>query len=276
MFSHHDRRGKCEWFEGLAEFVSHYNRKVSTHYERTECLDIVRIGGSTAKQPEVLLTDSTDGKRMVIERKSVQWPLDYILRHNNEHIFAETFTETIRAETAGRFKDAYYELWVSARQMGTFDTKKVRDIAKQIGSRIGGSDSSELPLKGAQPVGWTFGLATDDEDGDRKGIAVIHSDSISLEDFGDESAKIGTAAEMQNQLEAASLKFADYSDATRLVLLDFFGTELFEDDIVALMPSISIPLNIDEVWMTAREWVSENDFEVGYRGLFCRHGAATA
>jgi len=57
VFSHYDRQGKCEWYGGgLEEFVSHYNRECTTDYAHTACLDVVRIGGTTAKQPEVLRT----------------------------------------------------------------------------------------------------------------------------------------------------------------------------------------------------------------------------
>ncbi len=90
MFSHYQRHGKCEWLEGgLDKFVSHYNRECGTSYAHTECLDIVRTGGATEKKPEALVTDGKNGKQMVIERKSVVWPPEYIPRHNNEHDFAE-------------------------------------------------------------------------------------------------------------------------------------------------------------------------------------------
>src|SRR5258708_8412377 len=48
MFSHFDRRGKCEWFEGgLHAFVSHYNSERGTAYSLTVCLDILSIGPAT-------------------------------------------------------------------------------------------------------------------------------------------------------------------------------------------------------------------------------------
>lgn len=267
MFSHYDRKGKCEWFEGgLGEFVSHYNREIGRSYIRTECLDVVRIGGSTAKQPEVLVTDPADGKRMVIERKSVVWPPDYILKHINGHNFADA----IWAETAGRFNDACYELNVSGRQIETIEARRVREIAKEIGSRIAGLDSSQLPFRGTHPFDWAFYRADEHEHDGRKGVVVVQSDEMRLYSFLDEDAKVGTASAMQKELDAASLKFDGYSDTTRVVLLDFFGTELWEEDIPPLMGSLSVPENIDEIWMSKREWVSEDSFDIGYDRLFCR------
>jgi hypothetical protein len=82
MFAHFENPGKCEWLGGgLDKFVRHYNQQCGTAFSLTKCLDIVNISGITPKAPEVLLTDSGTGKSMVIERKSVVWPDDYIHRH---------------------------------------------------------------------------------------------------------------------------------------------------------------------------------------------------
>jgi hypothetical protein len=227
---------------------------------------VVRIGGSTAKQPEVLVTDPADGKRMVIERKSVVWPPDYILKHNNGHNFADT----IWAETAGRFNDACYELDVSGRQIETIEARRINEIAKQIGSCIAGLDSSQLPFRGTHPFNWTFYRANEHEHEGRKGIVVVESSEMRLDSFLGEDAKAGTALAMQKELDAASLKFNGYSGMIRVVLLDFFGTELWEDDVPPLMGSLSVPVNIDEIWMSKREWISEDSFDIGYQRLFCR------
>ncbi len=83
LFSHYQRHGKCEWRGGgLDKFVSHYNRENGTSYVHTECLDIVRTGGQTKPKAEVLVTDATRSTLMVVERKSVVWPPNYILRHH--------------------------------------------------------------------------------------------------------------------------------------------------------------------------------------------------
>jgi hypothetical protein len=273
VFSNYDRQGKCEWYGGgLDEFVSQYNHECATEYAHTECLDIVRIGGATAKQPEVLVTDKADGKRMVIERKSVVWPSDFILKNRNEQAFAETIWEV----TAGRYNDACYELIVSVREMEKFNTRTVKTIANEIGSVIAGLEPSRLPISGATPVNWVFGRANSDEQGDRRGIVVIHQKNATFEDFlFDDSAKTGTASAIEKELGEASPKFDGYPGARRVVLLDFYGTALWEDDIPPLMLSVTVPANIDEVWMTKRDWVSEEDFDIGYERLFLRHPSAT-
>lgn len=272
MFNHYQRRGKCEWFEGgLDEFVSHYNRECGTNYALTECLDIARTGGATEKKPEVLVTDRANGKKMAIERKSVVWPPTYILRHNNEHDFAETIWELTR----DWYHDACYELTVSGKQVEVLDNRTIREIARDIGSAIAHLAPSDLPVRRSVPINWDFQRANIHEYGQRRGIVVVHQDSMSFEDFSDDSAKAGTASAMQEELAEASLKFDGYPDVGRVVLLDFYGTDFWEDDIPPLMATVTIPPNIDEIWMTKRDWVSEDDFEIGYERLFMRETCTT-
>lgn len=267
MFSHHNDNGKCEWFGGgLEHFVSHYNQENGTNYGRTECLDVVKIGGATPKKPEVLVTDSVTGKEMVIERKSVVWPPDYIHRHNLEHAFADA----IWASTAGLYRDDCYQLTVSGKQMEQFKSSKVAEIAKEIGSVIASLPPSDLPVTRTRPVRWTFEKVDKEIHEGRTGIVVEHTDPGHLEDFLDDSAKAGTTAAISKELSDASKKFRDYLHAARVVLLDFYGTELWEDDIPPLMVNVSVPSNIDEVWRSMRDWVSADDFEVGYERLFMK------
>jgi hypothetical protein len=267
MFSHYDRRGKCEWFGGgLEDFVSHYNRECDTNYVHTSCLDIVRISGTTLKQPEVLVTDGANNTRMVIERKSVVWPPDYILKHNNEHSFAETVWKA----TSGWYNDACYELIVFAEQMEELDSKTVNAIANEISSRLAHLDSSGIPTRGNSPVDWVFCRADTQEHGDRRGIVVSYQRRATFKDFLEDNAREGTASAIEKELSAAALKFVSYSDARRVVLLDFYGTKLWEQDIPPLMLTLTVPSNIDEVWMSKRDWVSEEEFEIGYERLFSR------
>src|SRR5579863_4374934 len=118
MFSHFDRRGKCEWREGgLHAFVSHYNSERGTAFSLTKCLDIIPIGPTTPKQPEVLLTDGLGGKQMVIERKSVVWPPSYVRNEEMFHLFADLIFESAN----DWYRDGLYKLSVEAEQLGSLD-----------------------------------------------------------------------------------------------------------------------------------------------------------
>ena len=268
MFIHYEKPSKCEWLEGgLDEFVSHYNRECSRSYSHTECLDVVRAGGATPKAPEVLVTDSATGHRMAIERKAVIWPPKYVPKHKNEHAFASAVWQAI----GPRFKDAHYKLTVRSKQMEGLADADYQKIGRHIGLAVTQLSPADLPIERSAPVWWSLCLDDMPFYEEQKGVVVSHvDDELTLEVFDTDEAKLGTVAEMQKQLENASLKFADYSDARRLVLLDFYGTELHEDDIPPILAAISIPAVIDEIWMTVKDWISHDDFQIGYERIFVR------
>src|SRR5258708_5301352 len=178
---------------------------------------------------------SANGGQMVIERKSVVWPPSYILRHNNEHDFAKAISEVTRP----RYHDACYELKVSGRQVESLDKVAIRAIAKGIGIELLNLKPSDLPVHSSIPINWSFRRADAQQHGEHRGIVVLCQDSIELEKFLDDSAKTETASAMQKELSAASLKFNGYSDMRKVVLLDFYVTDLYEDDIPALLATVS-------------------------------------
>jgi hypothetical protein len=267
MFSHFDRRGKCEWLEGgLHVFVSHYNRERGTAYSLTECLDILPIGPATPKQPEVLLTDKLSGKQMVIERKSVVWPPSYVRNEETFHLFGDLISESAK----GWYRDGLYKVSVDAEQLGSLDKKSATVIARNIGTTLSKLVPTDLPMRWSTPINWSFRRIDSHQYGDRKGICVESAQNVSLQDRVPETAIAGTTSALKEQLENASRKFLGYRDKWKVVLLDFFGDELSEDDIPAMIERIAVPKNIDEIWRTNQVWISEDDFEVGYERIFER------
>jgi hypothetical protein len=268
VFGQYQRRGKCEWREGgLDRFVSHYNRENGTNYALAECLDILRTGGRTVPRPEVLVTDANCPRQMVIERKSVVWPPYFILRRQNENDFANVIWQQIK----DRFQDDCYELTVSAGELDNLDNRSVKQIALEIGSVLVARRSS-TSMRSQTPVPWDFRRANSyDDSGTRRGVVVIHQGPMmGLEDFNLDDAIVGTAAAMERELAEAATKFVGYEAARKVVLLDFYGDELCEDDVPPLLSRIVFPKTIDEIWMTKQVWVSEDDFEIGFERLLSR------
>src|ERR1700733_4814995 len=268
MFAHFEYPGKCEWLGGgLDAFVRHYNEQFWTACALTKCLDVVKISGTTPKAPEVLLTDSGTGKQMVIERKSVVWPPNYIQRHRLGHDFAEL----IRTKTHGLFRDGAYTLNLNSRECDVLSSKVILEAGREIGDIVSHLKAADLPVRSAKPIKWSFRKASPgEEEEERPGITVIHEHWMTLEDTDDADARAGTSLQMKTQLEAASAKFEGYSQCQKLVLLDFYGTDLWEDDIPVLLAGITIPGVIDEVWRTIRDWISSDDYQIGYERIFDR------
>jgi hypothetical protein len=267
MFTHEIHpKTKCEWRVGrLDEFVSHYNRENKTSYAHSECLDIKPTGGQTARKPEVLVTDASD-RRMVIERKKVVWPHFFLQRHENEHDFANTIWQ----QTRGCFQDGCYTLTVLTKELENFNNHSVKKIALGIGSALVRSNPRSLPLVCSTPIHWCFSKADIHEYANKKGIGVIWQERMTLEDFNSNDAIVGTTAVMEKELAKAAAKFKEYEGARKLVLLDFYGDQLSEEDIPPLLDGSAIPTIIDEIWMTKRDWISEDDYEIGFERLFTR------
>jgi hypothetical protein len=268
MFAHFEYPGKCEWLGGgLDAFVRHYNGQSGTAYALTECLDIVKVSGTTPKAPEVLLTDSGTGNQMVIERKSIVWPPNYIHRHRLEHDFAEL----IWKKTHDSFRDGAYKLTLNGREFDLLSSKVIQEAGQEIGDIVSRLNPTSLPIRSAKPIKWSFRrVQPGEEEDERPGVIVVHEQTMTLEDTDDADARVGTSSEMKAQLEAAAAKFEGYSQCRRLVLLDFYGTNLWEDDIPVLLEGITIPIVIDEVWRTIRDWISADDYQIGYERIYNR------
>lgn len=170
MFTHYNRPDGCEWLRGgLNDFVTHYNNLNGSAYSLTACLDVVKVSGSSPKEPEVLLTYRASGRTMVIERKSVVSPPTYLLRHELDHRFVNRL-----GEIAGEaFRDTGYVLTVSAEEFGELTGRQVATAAEAIGQALARMTPADLPAHGQQPIRWFFGRDPwGDEDG-RTGISVV-------------------------------------------------------------------------------------------------------
>ena len=268
MFTHYDDPGKCEWRGGaLDAFVKHYNEISETKYALTECLDIVRISGVTPKEPEVLLTDRSTSIQMVIERKSVVWPKSHIHQHGLGHEFAGLVWEGAK----GHFHEAGYKLSIRSPELGAMIGKQIRDAGRQIGEAVSLLTPADLPIQRAQPIEWWFrAIEPGEEDEGFKGIAINEFGSMDLDGSEREAAVAGIPSEIQEQLNAAVGKFHRHEKQLKLVLLDFYSEDLWEDDIPPMMQKIQIPDGIDEIWRTIRDWVSADEYEVGYDRLYKR------
>jgi hypothetical protein len=155
--------------------------------------------------------------------------------------------------------------------LGKLDSRSAKQIALEIGSIIAASRSSK-PIRSQTPVPWDFRRANNyDDSGTRKGVVVIHQDPMmTFEDVNLDEAIVGTATVMERELAEAAAKFVGYEFARKIVLLDFYGSELSEEDVPALLSRIALPKTIDEIWMTKQVWVSEDDFEIGFERLFSK------
>lgn len=246
-------------------FVDHYNKTCATSYVLTRCLDVEKAAEPPAKQPEVLLTDAQTRHRMVVERKSVVVPEDYIYRHSLEHEFADRFWQ----ETRGLFQDDGYALSIAVQNLQGMTSPMVSLVARDIGSTVATLTPADLPVMRRTPIRWCFRkLFPGEDEDDLRGIVVQQFFPTGI--LAPDEALAVLPRRLQAVLDASAKKFLGYTSETKLVLLDFYSGQLMEDDVPPAFAAIRIPPIIDEVWKTARSWISMDDFHVEYERLFLR------
>ncbi len=103
--------GGCER-QRTDPFVDHLNRLEGRAYRHELCLDKVH---RNSPQPEALCVEQSSGDRLVIERKTISWPPDFIVRHANDHLVAEIVTAGLRDLT----RDGPYAIVLDDGLVGT-------------------------------------------------------------------------------------------------------------------------------------------------------------
>ena len=261
-------RSKCEWSE-IRGFVAHYNSTNGTSYARKSCLDVeIR----DRKAPELLL-ESPSEPLLVIERKSVVWPRWYMSSHSNEHQLFQLIPQAI----APALGVGAYELTVRGDYLKGRSKSEVRDIADQI-IRTVLSDNSNVKLRrgiaGSAAVPWSLRhIAPDELDFSESpnGIRVVIEEPMRFDEpFTMQQelreAKNGYAGEFRRAAENASAKFEEYQTCERVLLVQFHGDNsvILDEDIVHIIKSAQLPGTIDQVWLAEQEWVSEDEYTLGW------------
>ena len=268
--------GHCEWFH-LRDFVVKFNAIHGTSYVRSECLDVYgeenRHPGQTPKRPEVLL--ECEGEvPLVIERKAVVWPSTHQRDHSKEHQLLSDVADIVREE----FSDRLYELEFFEIDLKGKSQRQVRDFAKQIGGLIVSNlDMAQSPtgIGGRSPVRWGFRPLVSDEIDEPHGARGICSSvhvSSSWDQNADEfalyreAALKGFADRFVREANKAAPKFDDFANCKKLFVVQFFGERdaVNDSDIVGIIDESQVPDQIDEVWLTGREWVSLEDYELAW------------
>lgn len=238
---------KCEWSD-LKHFVAELNSSEGSDYSRTSCLDLC----SDVKQTEVLCTTSA-GKKLVIERKAVIWPVKYAEKHRAEHRFFELICQ--RFELVLDAASAY-ELQISPPDLipDKLLTEHVEKIYEVIFPRLAeverGIAISELP-----PLSFRFQKLHSSErsfDEPSTGLAIVTTEKeVTLVDSQGRMEEF-FCQHLQLLINSASKKFVDYSSTRRILVIQPFSSSLYAamlDVGAGMLDSLNIPPMIEEIWM---------------------------
>lgn len=238
-------------------FVNHLNSLERVQFAHEACLDVLHRG---SPQPEALYRDRRTGDAIVLERKSLVWPLDYAARHRNYHTVAEALSE--------QFRDFARELPIS--------------IHISLADRIPRGELTVLPGRIAQAV-----IAAGDSLrlGQGTGAAEAHvkwwchpdpderiasqepstglivrweEPDVIIPSYPLPSPLVG---EIQRHMDAVAQKFSSYPSARGILLLDPHGAIRYTDKSwwSRAFQSTPVPPEIAEVWLSSMDWVTDTE-----------------
>ncbi len=252
---------KCEWRVAISAFVDHYNILHETSYYRERCPD---VEDRNTKQPEVLLK-AVGQPDMVIERKSVIWPKDFMRTHQRFHQLGD-----ILAERCGkRFANNPHVVEFSEASLS--GTMNIKNVFNELYDQIASGHNS-----GRTPFPWRLRPAINGIDGKvpMGGVGLIAHVDGSVWDSPDRFLKYhadavaGFRNEYNLALNNAKEKFREYEIARHIFLVQFIGDgEAILDEDVEQIVATTPCSGIDEVWVAFRDFVNEDDYEVAWKRL---------
>ena len=267
--------GTCEWVH-LRDFVGHFNAISGKTYRLLKCLDVYGRGNKqpaqAEKRPEVLL-EASKGDRVVIERKDVVWPNTFERDHRKEHDLLNGIATALDEQ----FNDTTYELAFFADDVKGKKKRQVKGFAEEIAQHIVSNGDRAKSSRGTgsrSPVRWVFRPMTPDEidepsptTGIRSSVTVSSGDAELRESIQKRAAALeGFAQRFDREANRAAKKFEAYTNDLKLLVVQFFGEGDYakDEDIVEIIHAAQLPNQIDQVWLTGREWVSIDDYELAW------------
>lgn len=261
---------KCE-LETLRPFIEYFNRKFNQEYRLAECIDVF---DKSRPQPEMRLR--ADGKKdIVIEHKIIVWPENHLQQHRTEHDFADEFRKVVDSS----FQDDIYLLEISPKNI-PINKKEHSTIVTRVANAVL-KNINTIKTKGfykeSQLVPWSFYRLPKHEiteDTPNHGVGFIFSCDIDL--FGEinkysEVERIdGIRKILLSHLQKTSKKFNGYSDCVRIFITAIYSDLIGLDHEILeqILPSIEIPNNIDQVWSSYPEWVSDTEQQILYNLIY--------
>jgi hypothetical protein len=239
--------------------VNHLNDAEGSHFVHRACLD---IADRQNPQPEALYVDSEHSIQLVIERKSISSPADFAHRHSNDHFVSDLFEEGLK----GLPFDGLYEVSLPMLISGT-QTQLRAFVQAAIQSIRTHWPIAEGMVLSSRPGRrwWSYRRIPEWnklDEAPSKGLQFTWSEPPTSQPDYIDAANLPqhVTSALEIIYSSCVTKFATYSDARRILVLDPHGNlrhqgmEWWRDALSFLPP----PPEIDEIWLGMFDWVAEN------------------
>ncbi len=246
-------------------FAMHLNHEEGAGYVHRACLD---IADRRNPQPEALYVDPSRNAQLVVERKSLSWPIDFAQRHSNDHFVGDVFKEKTKDIP---MEDDLYCLRLPMLMEGT--QKELRPFAERIAERVRShwsKVSAGLVLKGqfSDRLWWRFGKVPEwdrDEETPRTGLGFYYEGPATawLDSFDPTNPPSELVTALTKIYAGCAKKFAAYPEARRVLILDLYeDLRNYDQAWWSEVLSISIPpALIGEVWSGVFDWTERGVLE---------------
>ncbi|MYC37262.1 MAG: hypothetical protein F4X66_10185 [Chloroflexi bacterium] len=248
----------------LNSLVVRLNGLWGKSYEVSACLD---MDNRNEPEPELLL-EAPGEPPIVIERKSVSWPKEFLRDHNNEHAIADDLLERLSAT----YQDDFYLLTLWSGNLVGQRMVHMREWAEQIANvilRDQENSRTTRGIRGETPIPWRFRRANEfdrDYDTPDTGIQVRtwQDDGPSFLDPSGWATMVteatqGYKAELERLAASCEAKFAKYGNHIKLLAIEFHGDvwSLSEDALIEVVNSAELPNCVDQVWLGQPDWLDD-------------------
>lgn len=227
--------------------VYHLNSLESRHYEHHACLDQL---DRTRPQPECMYIDSHDGQKLVIERKTIEWPESYTYGHSKGHELAEAIHEGL----AGVEFRTLYTLVMPSLTRGS--KAELIEAGRSVAERI---KTAYTELQLGQTISMdclahrlSFRIRQLVDRGDDEpdsGVVMVWPRHPQM--FPAADLKVKLSSQIEKIYAHCIRKFAGYSDARRILMLDPQGEITFTPARTwnELFKNNAPPETINDIWV---------------------------
>ena len=232
----------------LRSFIAQYNHNFETKFVLHS---VPELEHNNTPQPEFLFADGS--KKMVIERKTIEWPPNHIRNHNLWH----KFNEFLEEELAGRINDDIYVLEtydsdykLSKRDIFAAAKSIARDILENYHDLPAGYEICD-----DEPLKWKFFRAEVERLDAPYEHGILFRAIHSHRRYTDaERAEMRTQLSLRigKLMQSAARKFMDYEMCLRALVLEPYTGLLsvrYDDFFTALQSIAEIPAEIDQIWL---------------------------
>jgi len=237
-------------------FVNHLNERESSRFFHNACLDRVF---RNSPQPEALYVDADSAERLVIERKTLVWPIDYVIRHKNDHFVATLLIEGLQDLTSGAPYGIELEIGLVGRRtgLGAFAHQIITTVRERF------SEAKRGRMIGSTTLGRRWRYFREDpscrrENGEPEtGLVIRWPLDHTLNMTSDPPHEL--LGDVSRLFDSCVLKFQGYLDARRTLLVDQQGELRYMGDLwwARIFESLPPPFEISEIWLGTQDWITE-------------------